>query len=296
MEREEAWEKDSKEEFADRSRKVRLAMVALLNSKFVKENLKEMGPALVLLLATLIISTFITEFTFNFGLTALWKTILRFLRLSLLLTLPLLLLPSLCRLLESLFNRGTRHLIQIQEERDPAIHPIKNWVIRPFQGIGLAMLLATKLLTLLEFYSGSKITMDTILPQGVFNVRRFFSLMAIGIIVSLLLSCLWTLDDLGIRHYNQKTWEVRMIGKYIGLLLPIFFGFYGIITLFQNNTQLLVAKYVAQMVVVLYPPFVVFSVLHSRYLSRREDILLGRLKALSGSILQKRQEVVASKV
>jgi hypothetical protein len=259
-------------------------MVALFKSKSVKENLKEMGPAFVLLLATLIISTFITEFTFNFGLTALWKTLLRFFRLSLLLTLPLLLLPSLCTLLESLFNRGTRHLIQIQEERDPAIHPLKNWVIRPFQGIGLAMLLASKLLTLLEVYTGSRTAVDTILPQGAFNPRRFFSLIIIGIIVSLLLSFLWALDDLGVRHYNRKTREVRMIGKYIGLLLPIFFGFYGIITLFQDNTQLIVAKYVAQMVVVLYPPFVVFNVLHSRYLKSREKLIMKKLKAVTGDV------------
>ncbi len=260
-------------------------MVEPVNRKSIKANIGEMAPALALLLATLIISTFITEFTFNFGLAALWKTLLRFLRLSLLLTLPLLLLPSLCTLLERLFNRGIRHLIQVQEDRDPAIHPLKNWVIRPFQGIGLAMLLATKLLTLLEIYTGSKITMDTILPQGAFNLGRFISSIAIGVVVSLLLSFLWTLDDLGIRYYNKKTKEVRMIGKYVGLLLPIFFGFYGIISLFDNNSQVLVVKYVAQMVVVLYPPFVVFNVLHSRYLKSREEVLLKRLKAVSGSVM-----------
>ena len=260
-------------------------MVDLLKGRPLKENLKEIAPALAILLATLIISTFITEFTFSFGMNALWKTLLRFLRLSLLLTLPLLLLPSLCTLLEGIFNRGTRYLIQLPEDRDPAIHPLKNWVIRPFQGIGLAMLLATKLLTALEFYTGSKITVATILPQGAFNIWRFFSLIAIGVVVSLLLSCLWTLDDLGVRHYNRKTREVRMIGKYIGLLLPIFFGFYGIISLFENNTQLIVAKYVAQMVVVLYPPFVVFNVLHSRYLRSHEEVLLKKLKATSGGIM-----------
>lgn len=76
-----------------------------------------------------------------------------------------------------------------------------------------------------------------------------------------------------------------MIGRYIGLLLPIFFGFYGIISLFDNNTQILVAKYVAQMAVILYPPFVVFNVVHSRYLKRREEVLLRRLKAVSGEIM-----------
>jgi hypothetical protein len=271
-------------------------VVALLKRKSIKANIGEMAPALALLLATLIISTFITEFTFNFGLNALWKTLLRFLRLSLLLTLPLLLLPSLCTLLEGLFNRGIRHLIQLQEDRDPAIHPLKNWVIRPFQGIGLAMLLATKLLTLLEFYTGSKITVNTILPQGVFTTSRFISAITIVLTVSLLLSFLWTLDDLGVRYYNRKTREVRMIGKYVGLLLPIFFGFYGIISLFENNTQLIVAKYVAQMVVVLYPPFVVFNVLHSRYLKSREAILLRRLKADPGVVLRNGEETAISRV
>jgi hypothetical protein len=263
-------------------------------SKLKSKTIKEMSPALGLLLITLLISAFITEFAFNFGLTALWKTILRFLRLSLLLTLPLLLLPGLCTLLAGLFNRGNRRLIQIREERDPAIHPLKNWVIRPFQGIGLTMLLAAKMLTLLELYTGSKITLDTVLPQGAFNAGRFLSLIIIGVIVSLLLSSLWTLDDLGVRHYNRKTREVRMIGKYIGLILPIFFGFYGIIGLFEDNTQIIVVKYVAQMVVVLYPPFVVFNVLHSRYLRRREEILLRRLRTVSGALRMHGEELVNS--
>jgi hypothetical protein len=271
-------------------------MVELLKRKSLKENLKELGPALVILLATLIISTFITEFTFNFGLKAMWKTLLRFFRLSLLLTLPLLLLPSLCTLLERIFNRGKRYLIKVEEEHDTGVHPLKNWVVRPFQGIGLSMLLATKLLAFLEIYTGSRITVDTFLPAGRFDPGRFFSSIAIGIVVSLLLSFLWSLDDLGIRHYNRKTREVRMIGKYIGLLLPIFFGFYGIISIFDNNTQLIVAKYVAQMVVILYPPFVVLNVLHSRYLKSREEVLLRRLKAVSRGILQDDKELASSAV
>jgi len=271
-------------------------MVALLKRKSVKENIREMGPALAILLATLIISTFITEFTFTFGAKALWKTLFRFLRLSLVLTLPLFLLPSICSLVEGLLNRGNRQLIQVQEDRDTAVRALKNWVIRPLQGIGLAMLIATKLLILLQLYMGSSITVHTILPPGQFNPGRFFSTMAITVIVSLLLSFLWTLDDLGVRHYDRKTGEVRMIGKYVGLLLPIFFGFYGIISLFENNTRLLAAQYVAQMVVILYPPFVVFNVLHSRYLIKREDILLEKLKTAPGFILRDGEEAGVSKV
>lgn len=270
-------------------------MVDLLRRKSAKENIREMGPALAILLATLIISTFITEFTFTFGAKALWKTLFRFLRLSLVLTLPLFLLPSICSLVEGLLNRGNRQLIQVQEDRDTAVRALKNWVIRPLQGIGLAMLIATKLLILLQLYMGSSITVHTILPPGQFNPGRFFSTMAITVIVSLLLSFLWTLDDLGVRHYNKKTHEVKMIGRYLGILLPIFFGFYGIINLFEDNARFLAAQYIAQMVVVLYPPFVIFNVLHARYLAKREEALLKSLKVATGFTLVNGKEAGISK-
>lgn len=168
-------------------------MVKLLSRKVIKDNLKEMGPALGILLATLIISTFLTEFTFNFGLKALWKTLFRFVRLSLLLTLPMFLLPGICSIVEGILNRGKQHLIHAQEELDTAVHPVKNWIFRPLQGIGLSMLLATKLLTVLEIYKGSKVTVDVLLPQGAFAPGHFLGSLAIGVVVSLLLSLLWTL-------------------------------------------------------------------------------------------------------
>lgn len=87
-----------------------------------------------------------------------------------------------------------------------------------------------------------------------------------------------------------------MIGKYIGLLLPIFFGVNGIISLFENHTQLIVAKYGAQMVVVLYPPFVVFNVLHTRYLKNREEALFKRLKAISGGVILKNAGLASSAI
>ncbi len=257
-------------------------MVELLRRKSVKENIGEMGPALAILLATLIISTFITEFTFTFGLNAAWKTLFRFLRLSVVLTLPLFLLPGICATIQGFLNRGKRQLVRVQEDRDTAIHPLKNWVIRPFQGIGLGMLLATKLLAFLQLYSGTAITVETILPPGQFHLGRFLSATAIFIIVSLLLSFLWTLDDLGVRFYNRKTGEVRMIGKYVGLLLPMFFGFCGILSLFDEYDRLPAVLYIAQMVIVLYPPFVVFSVLHNRYLKSQGRQIIGKAQSGSG--------------
>jgi hypothetical protein len=255
-----------------------------------------MAPALAILLGTLIVSTFITEFTFTFGLTAAWKTLFRFLRLSIVLTIPLLLLPGICAMVQGFFNRGNRQLVRVREDRDTVIHPLKNWVVRPFQGIGLGMLLATKFLSLLQLYSGAGVNAETILPPGQFQAGRFLSATAISVVVSLLLSFLWTLDDLGIRFYNRKTGEVRMIGKYLGLLLPIVFGFYGIFSLFDEYDRLPAAIYIAQMAIVLYPPFVIFSVLHNRYLRSQEDKLLERLKAAQDFILADRRAPAASKI
>ncbi|MGB9700084.1 MAG: hypothetical protein ACPL5I_11940 [Thermodesulfobacteriota bacterium] len=260
-------------------------MVDLLRKKNLKENIKELSPALAILLITLFISTFITEFTFTFGFTAVWKTFFRFIRLSLVLIIPLFILPQICSWAQGIFNRGNTRLARIQEDRDTAIHPMKNWIIRPFQGIGLSMLLATKLLTFLQLYEKTQITVETILPPGQFNLGRFLLATAIAIIVSILLSFLWTLDDLGVRYYNKKTGEVRMIGKYVGIILPIFFGFYGILSIFDEYERYLAFIYIMQMVIVLYPPFVVFNVLHNRYLQHREEGILEKLKADQGFIL-----------
>ncbi len=270
-------------------------MFDILTKKSIKDNVRELGPALAVVLATLATSTFVAEFTFTSGWQALWKTLFRFLRLSAILTVPLFLLPSICAALQGSFNRGRKQLVQIREDRHIVVQPLKNWIIRPFQGIGLGMLLTTKLLTFLQLYGGIMVTAETVLPPGGFHSGRFLSATAIGIIVSLLLSFLWALDDLGVRYYNRKSSEVRMIGKYVGLLLPIFFGFYGIFSLFDDYERLPAALYIGQMVVVLYPPFVVFSVLHSRYLKTRENMLLEKLKAVQGFVLADREAPVASR-
>jgi hypothetical protein len=253
-------------------------MFEFIKTLFLWKNLRNIGPALIILSGTLIVSILFSEFSFIFGMKALGKALFRFFRLLLLLTIPILLLPGILSIMGRIFNRGSRQLLQTQKNQDTAIHPIKNWIIRPFQGIGLSMLFTTRLLTLLELYSGYKIDLGAVLPQGGFNLGRFSIAAAIGVSVSLLLSLLWTLDDLGVRYYNKKTGELRMIGKYVGVLLPLSFGLYGIISLFDNNNHVLAGKYVIQMVAVLYPPFVVFNVIHSFFLKKRSAVLLRRLK------------------
>jgi hypothetical protein len=255
-------------------------MAAFSIRNIFSESFKLMWPAMAVLLFSLLISAFFTEFTFITGLESFWKIFLRFFRLSLVLSLPLLLLPYICSISQRLSKNRNWQLIHIKEERDHTINRLKNWIIRPFQGIGLAMLMATKLITLLQIYTSATLDASAILPLRQFNPGRFLAITIIAVITSLLLSFLWTLDDLGIRYFNRKTGEIKMIGKYIGFLLPIVFGFYGIFGLFASHAHLLALLYIAQMIVVLYPPFVTMAILHTLYIEKREAILLDKLKPI----------------
>jgi hypothetical protein len=238
-------------------------------------------PALVILLTTLVISVFFTEFTFVSGMKAIWLVFLRFFRLLFFLTLPLLILSQIFSMSERFLHVSNWELVQIKEERRRNITPLQNWLLRPLQGIGLSMLVATKLITLLGLYTGSSINASAVLPPESFHLSRFLTTTAIAIIISLLLSYLWGLDDLGVRLYNRKTKEIRMIGKYLGVILPILFGFYGMISVFRDHSLLLAIQYITQVVVILYPPFLIYSVFHTFYLQRKEKVLLEKLKISS---------------
>ena len=176
-------------------------------------------------------------------------------------------------------------MIQIKQERSRIINPLQNWLLRPLQGIGLSMLIATKLIILLGIYKGSGISASVILPPAAFQLSRFLATTAIAIAISLLLSYLWGLDDFGVRLYNRKTKEIRMIGKYLGVVLPTLFGFYGMISIFQNHSQVLAIQYITQMVVILYPPFLIFNVFHAFYIQMKENVLLEKLNVTSHAIL-----------
>ena len=242
-------------------------------------------PALFVLLLTLVISVFFTEFTFVSGTKAIWLVFLRFFRLLLILILPVFLLAKIFSITQGFLHGRNWELIQIQEERSRVINPLKNWLLRPLQGIGLSMLVATKLIILLGIYSGSVIDASAILHPATFNIWRFLIITGMAVTISLLLSCLWGLDDLGVRLYNRKTKEIKMIGRYLGMILPILFGFYGMITIFQNHTQVLAIQYILQMVLILYPPFLIFNVFHVIYLQRKENLLLEKLRVTSQVVL-----------
>lgn len=193
------------------------------------------------------------------------------------LILPLLCLPWIFTLTNYFFQKGSMELVQLQQERNQEITPLKNWLLRPLQGIGVSMLIATKLIYLLGIYSDGGIDASVIMPPPSFSPWRFLATTAMAVTVSLVLSYLWALDDLGIRLYNRKTREVRMIGKYLGLILPVILGFYGMISLSENHSMMMAMQYLVQMILILYPPFLVFNVFHASYINRSESRLIERL-------------------
>jgi hypothetical protein len=261
-------------------------MAKFIWNRFIKEYIWTMWPAFAALLATLIIATFITEFTFTSGGKALGSILWRFLRLFLNLTFPLLFLPVICALVQQFLNRKPGQLVQVEKVEDTVFHPFQAWVIRPLQGIGILMLMAAHFLGPLGAYLGSSFTGPTIStiptmpPPGELTIGRFVNLA----VTSILLSFVWTMDDLGIRQYNRKTEEIKRVGKYLGSLLPILTGFYAIYSLFKDQPPAVAFLMIVQRVIIFYPPLVIFNVLHTHYLNGRKDILLKKLKASSVTI------------
>jgi uncharacterized membrane protein YeiB len=74
-----------------------------------------------------------------------------------------------------------------------------------------------------------------------------------------------------------------MIGKYAGTLMPVLFGFYGVFGLFSQFQRTEAFVYLFQIVLILYPPFVVFSVFHTHFLQKRGETILRRLLNRKGN-------------
>jgi len=91
--------------------------------------------------------------------------------------------------------------------------------------------------------------------------------------VALFLSVLWTLDDMGIRYFNKRAHELKLVGKYVGTLMPMIFGLYGIFGLMANYALAEALLNIVRAVVILYPPFVLFTVLHTYYIRHRTQFL-----------------------
>ena len=221
---------------------------------------------MVVLLVTILFSDFFSNLSSINGWEAVYRVFYRFFRFTLFLCLPLYAVLPIYRLV---VNKMRRRLVQTETAREPSIHRMKHWISRPFQGIGIGLLFETKLLVTLQIVTGETTKPFLLSQRGQFPLGRVLVTSGITVVVSLLLSLLWTLDDVGIRYVNRRDQEMRMIGKYVGTMMPILFGFYGIFSLVDDFPAMKVFIYLLKTVLILYPPFMVFTILHAHFIKNR---------------------------
>ena len=241
--------------------------------------LQDLAPALLVLLFSVPFSLFIVDLTFAKGWLGIYKLFSRYFRFSFFLCLPLFLMPTIYNFL---VDKLRGRLIQVEVKDVARIDYKEQWVFRPFQGIGIELLFGTKLLTILQVVMGPEAA-SSLMPQGLFQLERFLATAGITLLISLLLSTLWTLDDMGIRYVNRKDQEIKMIGKYAGTLIPAVFGFYGIFVLFANYPIMVASVYLIKIIVILYPPFTIFAVMHSYVVQHHVVSLTERHSVIKGS-------------
>ena len=230
---------------------------------------KNIGPSIVVICLGIIVSFFLGHSGAQGG-QVIVKILLRFLKIAAVLCIPLgVLFPVYRRIIGWKKNV----FIRVQPERELSIDPVKHWLFRPFQGIGIAFLFRSKLLAMLQIIAGPSVPSSLIIPRGDSLGMGFLVIYAITAFVALFLSVLWTLDDMGIRYFNKREHELKMVGKYVGTLMPMIFGLYGIFGLMANNALAEALLNIVRAVVILYPPFVLFTVLHTYYIRHRTQFL-----------------------
>ena len=139
-------------------------------------------------LTTIIASIFLGEFTFLRGWEAIYKGLFRFFRIALFPLPPSLFVIAHLQQTWYCFPKKERDSHSNRRKQDLEMHPVKHWLFRPFQGIGIGLLFATKLLGVLQVITGPTATASLILPRGAsFKSGRLLIVTGITVLVSLLL-------------------------------------------------------------------------------------------------------------
>jgi hypothetical protein len=196
--------------------------------------------------------------------------LLRFALVTSILVAPIPILPRLMALAGNLARKG-RLFGQLVRGSNAGPDPsgLAIWVLRPLQGIGLSLIFAERFLNLLESFMGASRAL--MVPLALYVLG--------SALVSLLLSVVWGLDDLGMRLYNGKTGEIRTAGSGVGTILPLIFGAIGISSLFHRSSPLDASIDLLRILMALYPPHALFALCHWQFLSKRRDSLLEKLPA-----------------
>jgi hypothetical protein len=256
--------------------KTRIEPNKIMARKMVQSKIKETGgrwyremiPAVLVFIFSIIFSLYIGDHFISGGWKIVYRILLRFFRYTLLLCLPLYLLRPIYRFI---LEKGKGGLIQLGHPGEITIHPFKHWLFRPFQGIGIGFLFATKLLVLIQTITGPLTGPTPPIISGQYQLGRMLLVTLITIIISLLLSTLWTLDDMGIRYHNRRDQELKMIGKYVGTIMPLIFGLFGLFSLLAHYPKENTLLHVFRIILAFYPPLVVFAVIHTHFITGKID-------------------------
>jgi len=143
-------------------------------------------------------------------------------------------------------------------------------LLRPFQGVALSLIFAERFLEFLEFSTGNSYT--SILIRS-----TVFAFLMVNPLISLFLSFVWTFDDLGVKVYNKRTDELRMLGRSIGIAIPLITGGVGVFTMFHRAYFMDAFIDLVGTLMVLYPPYLLFVIFHHEFVRKRFVDLSQRL-------------------
>jgi hypothetical protein len=247
-------------------------------------NIKLFLPPVIVLSVTIIISLIDIEFQFFPSVNIIWFVLFRMVRISAILMISVYLLKPVSSFIGSFINRNHRIFFYLHEPRGPYKKDLfQLWILRPLQGIGISMFLTSKLIYLLHIYYNIDKSFQLITPVA-FSWQKFAQTAMIIVPISIILSVIWMLSDLSIRYFNKKSSEVIIFGNAMGLILPMLFGFHGVLELIEDNPGFMAFFYVIQITLALYPPFAFYTVYHYLYTSKNRANLLNRLGSRKAAI------------
>lgn len=212
------------------------------------------SPALIILILTVIISLAAGHPEGLFLTRSIRGILLRFALVTLIFVAPVFILPNLLAMVVKTAKNQTLlgQFVTTASDSYEELSMSTAWLIRPLQGIALSMIFAERLENLLEF-----------LPA------RLVLFFLTSVLVSMFLSIVWALDDLGIKIYNERTGELYMAGRSIGTVLPLIAGAIGISSLFHLSSPAGALTELFEIVMVLYPSYVFFIIFHQEFVKRR---------------------------
>lgn len=241
---------------------------SLLDSVF------EFSPAIVVLAATFVVSFYAGTAEGLYLVQSHDRTLVRFLAITMILLAPLPILPSFILFAgKRLTDEGFFGRLVKREMSSAPFRKSLLWITRPLQGIGMSLLFSNQFLNLFRTFPEASF-LDALIRPILFIV--------VSVPISILFSTIWSLDDLGVRLYLKQSGEVRLVGSYVGTILPVASGALGIYSLLQRSSPVNAVLLLGLMVMALYPPYVLLAVIHDKFLAQRKVRLFENL--LFGSV------------